>query len=386
MSRFLPLSIPNMSDLERAYVDEAIKDGWVSSVGPHVDRFEKAFSEYLGVKHAVACASGTSALHISLMIKGVERDDEVLVPNMTFVATANAVAYIGAEPVFLDIDPNTLGICNKSLEQFIEEHTEFNGIDLINRSSGRRIKAILPVHMLGTPVDMDPLLKICNKYNIEVVEDATESLGSKYKEKMTGTLSDIACFSFNGNKIITTGGGGIIATNNADLAQRARHLTTTAKTDPVFFEHDEVGFNYRMVNVLAAIGLGQLSRLNSFLISKRCTQSYYEELLRDVDGVTLFSAAQHSDSNYWLNMVSFDESVVSQRGSLRDLVEFFGEKGIQTRPMWTLLNTLPMYRKCFSMPQPNSEWIHSRSLTIPSSTCIERCEVKYVADVIKGLI
>lgn len=385
MSKFLPLSIPNLSDVEKAFVNEAIDDGWVSSVGPHVDQFEKKFAEYLGVEHAVACSSGTAALHISLILKGVEHGDEVLMPNMTFVATANAVAYIGAEPVFLDIDTKTLGICNQSLSSFIEQYTEFNGTYLINKKTGRRVKAILPVHMLGTPVDMDPLLEICSKYNIEVVEDATESLGATYKGKMSGTISDISCFSFNGNKIITTGGGGIITTNEPELAKRAKHLTTTAKTDPVFFEHDEVGYNYRMVNVLAAIGLGQLSRLDSFIDIKRNTHKCYAELLNDVEGVSLFTAPENCESNYWLNMVSFDEPLMAEY-SLRELVKFFADRGIQTRPMWTLLNQMPMYKHCFSMPQPQSEALHSRSLSIPSSTCIEHDDILRVSEAIRAIV
>jgi len=385
MSRLLPLSVPNLSEIEKKFVNEALDLGWVSTVGPHVNQFEKMFAEYLGVDYAVACSSGTAALHVALILKGVEQDDEVLVPNMTFVATANAVAYIGAEPVFLDIDPKTLGICNRSLASFIEQHTEFDGTDLVNKETGRRVKAILPVHMLGTPVDMDPLVKICSKYNIEVIEDATESLGATYKGKMCGTISDIACFSFNGNKIITTGGGGIITTNNAELAKRAKHLTTTAKTDSIFFEHDEVGYNYRMVNILAAIGLGQLSRLDSFVEIKRNTQKAYDDLLKDVDGVSLFSAPANCESNYWLNMISFDESVMEVH-SLRELVEYFADKGIQTRPLWTLLDQMPMYKHCFRMPQPQSEALHCRSLSIPSSTCIERDDIERVAEAISHLI
>ena len=385
MSKFLSLCIPNLSDIEKTFVNEAIDEGWVSSVGPHVDKFEKKFAEYLGLHYAVACSSGTAALHIALLLKGVERGDEVLIPNMTFVATANAVAYIGALPVFLDIDPITLGVCNRSLKTFIEENCIFNGTELINNETCRRVKAICPVHMLGTPVDMDPLIKICNRYNIEVVEDATESLGSTYKGRMSGTIGDIACFSFNGNKIITTGGGGIIATNNRELAERAKHLTTTAKTDAVFFEHDEVGYNYRMVNILAAIGLGQLSRLDTFLETKRNTHKIYSELLKGVDRVSLFVAPDNCNSNYWLNMVSFDDALM-KRYSLRELVGFFADKGIQTRPMWTLLNQMIMYKHCFSMPQPQSESLHSRSLTIPSSTCIEKQDIEFVVNTIKGIL
>ena len=385
MSKFLPLSIPNLSDVEKAFVIEAIDDGWVSSVGPHVDQFEKSFAEYLGVGHAVACSSGTAALHVALILKGVERGDEVLMPNMTFVATANAVAYIGAYPVFLDVDPKTLGICNFSLASFIEQHTKFDGTDLVNKETGRRVKAILPVHMLGCPVDMDPLLEICKQYKIEIVEDATESLGSKYKGKMTGTLSDIACFSFNGNKIITTGGGGMIVTNNGYLAKRAKHLTTTAKTDLVFFEHDEVGYNYRMVNILAAIGLGQLSRLDSFIDTKCETQRLYAELLKGCKGVSLFTAPDYFDSNYWFNLVSFDKTIM-EKYSLRELVKYFEGKGIQTRPMWTLLNQLPMFKHCFSMSQVQSTQLHGCSLSIPSSTCIELCDIERVSNAVYEIV
>lgn len=385
MNRSIPLSIPNLSDTEKKYVLEAIDDGWVSSAGPHVTELEHKFAEYIGVDYAIACSSGTAALHISLILKGVGNGDEVLVPNMTFVATANAVKYVGADPVFLDIDPNTLGICINSLRVFLDECTVIEGNVLINRETGKRVAAILPVHMLGTPVDMDPLNEICRKYGVQVIEDATESLGSKYKGKLTGGLSDVACFSFNGNKIITTGGGGMITTNDKALATKAKHLTTTAKTDPIFFDHDEIGFNYRLVNVLAALGLGQLSRLEEFLEKKRRTHLLYSEYLSREQGVTLFQPPAEFSSNYWLNMISFDEQVMTKY-NLRQLVEYFAQKGIQTRPMWTLLSNMPMYQNCIRGDLSKSEALHSCSLTIPSSTCIERDDIKYVTQAIKELL
>lgn len=385
MSDFIPLSIPNLSDLEKKYVIEALDDGWVSSVGPHVDKFEQRFAEFVGSKYAVACSSGTAALHVTLLLMGVEHGDEVLIPNLTFVATANAVAYAGAEPVLLDIDKSTLGIDTNSLQAFIKEHTEEKNGHLYNLNTGRRVKAILPVHMLGTPVDMNPLLELCRQNNIAVIEDATESLGSNYKGEPTGTLSEIACFSFNGNKVITTGGGGMITTDNEALAKRAKHITTTAKTDSVFFEHDEIGFNYRLVNILAALGLGQLERIDSFLEVKRKTQENYLNKLSGLEGVELFNAPDGYDSNYWLNMVSFSDQVIKDRG-LRGLVEHFQQKGIQTRPMWTLIADLPIYSHCFKMPQINSVDLHKRSLSIPSSTCISENQIDRVVSAIKELL
>ena len=385
MSKTIPLNIPNLTEVEKSLMLEAFDDGWVSSAGPHVNKFEQKFAEYLGVSHAIACSSGTAALHIALILRGVDRDDEVLVPNLTFVATANAVSYIGATPTFLDIDPMTLGISIVSLKSFIEKYTYFNGTNLINNQTKRRVKAIIPVHMLGTPVDMKPLLSICSKYNLEVVEDATESLGSSYDNKMIGTLSDLACFSFNGNKIITTGGGGMISTNNRDLAIRAKHLTTTAKIDRVFFEHDEVGYNYRLVNLLAALGLGQLSRIHSFVEIKRNNHKKYAGLLRESSGVSLYTAPKNSKSNYWLNLITFDKIIMKDL-SLKDLVSFFTSKGIETRPMWTLLNKMPMYKGCFCMPLDESKSLHSRSLTIPSSTNLSDQDIEFVVNAIKELL
>ncbi len=384
MSDFIPLSIPNIGEVEKKYVLEALDDGWVSTVGSQVNQFEKMFAEYVGVKHAVACASGTAALHVALLLSGVERDDEVLVPDMTFVATANAVAYIGAQPVFLDVDQATLGINVEELVSFLNSTAEKRSGFAYNKETGRRIKAILPVHMLGTPVDMDPLTDICKDFNISVVEDATESLGASYKGKRAGGLSDIACFSFNGNKIITTGGGGMITTNDEALAAKAKHLTTTAKTDPVFFEHDEVGFNYRLVNILAALGLGQMERLDSFVARKKEIHHMYMGGLSRMAHATLFKAPDEYDSNYWLNMVMFSESVI-EKYTLRELVDFFTSKGIQTRPMWTLLSSLPMYRNCFKAQTPISENIYKRSLTIPSGTGITDQQVGRVIEAIGEL-
>lgn len=366
------------------YVSEAMNSGFVSSVGPHVVQFEKEFAKYLNVKFAVACSSGTAALHIALLIKGIKNGDEVLIPNMTFIATANAVAYIGAKPVFLDIDPQNLGISVKSLEDFISKFTYFDGKNLINKKTKKRIKGCIPVHLLGCPADMDSINKICIDNKIEVIEDAAESLGSEYKGRMCGTLSDLGCFSFNGNKIITTGGGGMIVTNNEELAIKAKHLTTTAKTDPIFFEHDEIGYNYRMVNILAAIGIGQLSRIENFLNKKRETHRKYFRLFKNINGISLFTSPKKYYSNYWLNMISFEDYIL-ERYSLKDLVMHFNNRNIQTRPIWTLLRNMPMYKNCFSMHQSQSENLYKRSIVIPSSTNIKDDEIELVTEAIKDL-
>jgi len=385
MNRTIPLSIPNITQVEKDYVIQALDDGWISSVGPHVELFETKFAEYLGAGFAVACNSGTSALHIALLLQDVQIGDEVLVPNITFVATANAVSYLGAVPILLDVNPNTLGICEKSLENFITEFTEMRDDKLINKVSGRCVKAILPVHMLGTPVDMQAINTICNTYKIKVIEDATESLGSKYYGKKTGLFSKISCFSFNGNKLITTGGGGMIVTNDKELATRAKHLTTTAKTDPVFFFHDEVGYNYRMVNILAAIGLGQLSRIEDFLSKKHHIHTKYKKGLMSNAEVDLFQPMEGFESNYWLNLVTFKSLFDISNHTLRSLVEHFQSKGIQTRPIWTLLNKLPMYQENQFVSLSKSEEVYSRSLMLPSCTSMTNEEIDFIVNEINAI-
>ena len=382
MSNFIPLSVPNISGNELKYVSETITTGWVSSVGSYVDRFEKEFAAYIGTKYAVAVSNGTSALHICLLMSDVQPGDEVLVPNLTFVAPVNAVKYCFANPVFMDSNWETLGMDVLKLKSFLEEECVFDGHFTLNKKSGAKIKAIIPMHALGYAVDMDPLLELCEARNIKVIEDATESLGSFYKNKRTGNLAQLACFSFNGNKIITTGGGGMITTNDEKLAKRAKHLTTTAKTDPLDYDHDEVGYNYRLVNLLAAFGVAQLERIEEFVKIKRDNLALYKSLIEPHDKFFIHTEPSGCSSNYWMYSLVLKPET---KYSIPELIKIFEAEKIQTRPIWKLMNTLPMFKDCQSYKCDVSPDIRNRVLSIPCSTNLTRTEIERVVSVIKKL-
>ncbi len=382
LSDFIPLSIPNLSGNELAYVTEAVRDGWVSSVGPHVQKFEKEMADYLGLPFAIACMNGTAALHVSLLLVGVQPDDEVLAPNLTFVATLNAIRYCFAHPVLMDSEWRTMGMDVDKLKDFLDRETKFIKGNTVNQKTGRVIRAILPMHTLGCPVDMDPLLELCKNRNIRVIEDATESLGSSYRGRKAGTLAEVGCLSFNGNKIITTGGGGMILTADPELARRAKHLTTTAKTDPVEYLHDEVGYNYRMVNVLAALGLGQLEQLPDFVNKKRTNLKHYARLVEPLPGLTMFVEPDFAESNYWLYSLILDRNFPF---SIRDLVQQFSAARIQVRPIWALMNSLPMYKDCQAYYCDTSLDIYRRTLNVPCSTHITEQEIDRVVSVLQRL-
>lgn len=377
---FIPLSVPNLSGNEWKYVEDAIKTGWVSSVGSYVDDFERKFADYVGVRRAVAVVNGTAALHISLMLAGVKEGEEVIVPDLTFVAPANAVMYCSAIPVFLGSDWKTLGLDPTLLKSFIENKCDFKNGYTFNRYTGRKIAAIIPMHTFGNPVDMDPLLALCKAANIAVVEDATESLGSSYKGFKTGTLGMLGCFSFNGNKIITTGGGGMIVTNDEYLADKAKHLSTTAKTDPVEYDHDEIGYNYRLVNVLAAIGVGQLEQMDEFLATKRRNYNHYIRCLSEIEGMRMFQGQNNSESNYWMYPLILDNI------SPMKLTKALGIKGIQARPVWKLMHTLPMYREFETFGIETSEEIYNKVLCIPCSTNLTEEDVYRVCNCLKEIV
>ena len=381
-NKFIPLSVPNISGNEIKYVNEALADGWVSSVGPHVDKFEKAFAEYNGSKYAVACMNGTAAIHISLLLCGVEPNDEVIAPNLTFVAPLNAISYCFAHPVLMDSDWKTIGIDVDKLSSFIKEETFIKDGFTYNKTSKRRIKAIIPMHALGYPVDMDSLLQICNECNIDVIEDATESLGSEYKDTKTGNFSKLGCFSFNGNKIITTGGGGMIVTNDKELAQKAKHLTTTAKTDPIEYDHDEVGYNYRMVNILAAFGLGQIERITEFVNVKRKNLELYKRLTQELPGMYIHTEPVNTKSNYWMYSLVFEKGF---KYTVREMVDIFAKNQIQTRPIWKLMNMLPMYKNVQAYHCEISQDIYNRVLSIPCSTDLTEEDINRVVNTLKGI-
>jgi aminotransferase in exopolysaccharide biosynthesis len=350
---------------EWAYLKECLDTTFVSSVGRFVDRFEADLAEYTGARHAVAVVNGTAALHVALMLAGVEQGDEVLVPTLTFVATANAVRYCGATPHFVDSDARTLGMCPIALRDWLKSTSEQRSGTCVNRSTGRPIRALLPMHTFGHPCDVDGLLAVSREFGIALVEDAAESIGSYYQSRHTGTFGLLGTLSFNGNKTITTGGGGAVITNDSDLARRAKHLTTTAKVPHRWeYVHDEVGFNYRLPNINAALGCAQLEQLPGFLASKRRLFEKYEHAFRDLPGVRLMGEPAGCRSNYWLQALLLDESVSTQRDAV---LAQTNAAGVMTRPAWGLMHRLVPYRACPRAPTPVAESLEQRIINIPSS-------------------
>lgn len=364
----IPLHEPYFGGHEWDYVKECIDTRWVSSVGKYVDLFEEKMAELTGVKRAVAVVNGTAALHISLRIAGVEVNDEVLVPALTFVATANAVAYCGAVCHFVDSQAETLGLDPVKLYDYLKDVAYVKDGACYNRRTGRRIKAVVPMHTFGHPVDMQKLQEVCSIYHLEIVEDAAESLGSYYHEKHTGNFGKLATVSFNGNKIVTTGGGGAILTNDEELGKLAKHLTTTAKiSHPYLFQHDQLGYNYRMPNINAALGCAQLEQLPRFLQKKRVLAHTYKEKLKDVNGVTFVEEPTGTQSNYWLNAVMLDVASLEERN---EVIEAFHHEKIFVRPAWALMHQLTMYQDCPKMDLKCAEEIEKRLINLPSSVSL----------------
>lgn len=337
---FVPLHEPTFNGKELEYVTDCVTTGWVSSVGAYVTKFEEELAKFVGVKRAVAVVNGTAALHIALKVAGVEADDEVLMPSLTFIATANAVSYCNAVPHFIDVHEETLGVDPFRLNLYLQEISEIRGNELYNKQTNRRIKALVPMHTFGHAVHLDELMALTNKYHLVLVEDAAESLGTYYKGKHTGSFGKINAMSFNGNKIITTGGGGAILTDDETLADYAKHITTTAKVPHKWeYAHDEIGYNYRMPNINAAIGCAQLEKLELFLVQKKALANIYEELVAHLDDVTLFTEPTHSDSNYWLQTLKLGDSL-----NRDEVLTFLNEQGVMSRPIWQPMHELEMYK------------------------------------------
>lgn len=347
---------------EKKYLNECIDSTYVSSVGKFVDQFEEGIAEYTGAKRAVVCVNGTSALHMALMLTGVKSGDEVITQPLTFIATANSISYCGAYPVFLDVDRETLGLSPEALTEFLKTQTEVNSHGCFNKSTKRKIGACIPMHTFGHPCKIDEIITICKEYKIDVVEDAAESIGSLYKEQHTGSFGKIGVLSFNGNKIITTGGGGMLLFRDEALAKKAKHLTTQAKVPhPWEFEHDEVGYNYRMPNINAALGLAQLEQLETFLQIKRKIANVYSQFFKEI-GVEFVNEPIHARSNYWLN------SILCKNKEERDsFLKSSNENGVMTRPAWVLMNRLPMFKSEQCGNLTNAEWISDRLVNLPSS-------------------
>jgi perosamine synthetase len=364
-SDFVPLIVPEIRGNEWKYVKECLDTNWVSSVGSYVDRFEKMMAERADTKYAIATVNGTAALHTALLLASVETDDEVVVSSLTFIAPVNAIRYVGAWPVFIDAEPKFSQIDPAGVIDFLENGCRWNGKTLRNRRTGRRVRAILPVHILGHPVDMDPILAAAEKYSLTVIEDATEGLGARYRGKSVGGLGHVGCFSFNGNKIITTGGGGMLVTNDAEWAARARYLTTQAKDHPIEYVHNVVGYNYRLTNIPAAMGCAQMEMLDEFIEAKRAIARRYQDSLASLPGIRLPEEADWAFSTFWMYTVLFDEKK-SPVGS-RDLLRRLGAQKIQARPLWQPMHRSPAHMLAGSSPCPNSDALHAQALSLPCS-------------------
>ena len=359
----VPLHAPLFIGNEKKYLEECIDTTFVSSVGKFVDRFEADMAAYTGATKAVVCVSGTNALHMAMMLAGVERDDEVLTQALTFIATCNAISYIGAHPVFIDVDMETLGLSPKSVKDWLIKNAEVRNGACYNKHSGRRVKACVPMHTFGHPVKIDELVAVCEEWHLELVEDAAESIGSLYKGRHTGTFGKVGAISFNGNKTITTGGGGMLLFQDEELGTLAKHLTTQAKVPHRWaFVHDHIGYNYRMPNINAALGCAQLENIDRYVADKRETAAIYADFFKNIPDITFFTEPENCRSNYWLNVVMLKDKTAQQ-----EFLEYTNDHGVMTRPVWELMNRLEMFRHCETDGLKNTEWLADRIVNIPSS-------------------
>ena len=379
---FTPLAVPVFAGNEKKYLNECIDTTFVSSVGKFVDRFEEEIAKYTGAKRAVVCVNGTNALHMSLLLAGVKQDDEVLTQALTFIATCNALSYIGAYPVFIDVDRFTMGLSPDALKEWLTKNAEVrkntrvtdlpksqdfvyeeDKLACYNKNTGRRIKACIPMHTFGHPVRIEEIAAICKEWHIELVEDAAESIGSTYKGKHTGTFGKVGAISFNGNKTITTGGGGMLLFNDEELSAFAKHLTTQAKIPHRWeFRHDYIGYNYRMPNINAALGCAQLENLDRYITSKREVAAEYEAFFKNIPDIEFFVDSPDTRSNYWLNAI-----ILKDKEAQLDFLEQTNDNGVMTRPIWELMNRLPIFENCESDSLKNTIWFADRVVNIPSS-------------------
>ncbi|MBS1526224.1 MAG: LegC family aminotransferase [Bacteroidetes bacterium] len=372
----IPLSVPNISGNEWKYVKDCLDTGWVSSVGSYVNQMEAVAAEFSGVKKAIATSNGTSALHVSMLLAGVKPNDLVILPNITFVAPANAIKYVGADPLLIDVNEHTWQLDVDLLSQFLQDQCTVQDDTCYHSATGRRISAVIPVHVLGNMTDMDKLLMLAVQYRLQVIEDATEALGTTYKGKPAGCFGIFGCLSYNGNKIITTGGGGMILTNDLDLAIKAKHLTTQAKADDLEYYHDEIGYNYRMVNLLAAVGVAQMELLPSFINRKKEINRKYTAALSSIQGFRCQKITEDVDCNCWLYTAVFDNA--------RQLQRYLDVKGIQTRPFWVPMNLLPAFKQDIYYTRNDvAGSIYNQCLSLPCSTNISDKDVDTVIEAIQ---
>lgn len=360
---FIPLHAPTFSGNEKKYLNECIDSTFVSSVGKFVNLFEEEIAQYTRAKHAIVCVNGTNALQISMIASGVVEGDEVITQPLTFIATANAISYLNAKPLFIDVDRDTMGLSPKSLELYLKENAELIDGSCFNKKTKRRIKACIPMHTFGFACKIDEIKEICDRYNIVLIEDAAEALGSYYKGKHLGTYGKLGVISFNGNKIITTGGGGIIITDDKALAKKIKHLTTQAKIPhPWEYRHDEIGYNFRMPNINAALGLAQLEQLDDFLSSKRKLAVNYNTFFNAYSEIEFVQEQVNSQSNYWINAI-----ILEDREKRDVFLKQTNESGVMTRPIWALMNSLEMFSECEAGDLTTSKWLEDRVVNIPSS-------------------
>lgn len=379
---FIPLCVPHLMGNEWEYVKECLDTNWVSSVGSFVDRFEREMADFVGAAHGVATSSGTAALHIALLVAGVELEDEVLVPALTFIAPANAVRYCQAWPVFIDAEPRYWQMDIDKAVEFLERECIWRDGELRNRTTGRRVRAVVPVDILGHPVDIDPLLEVARRYDLAVIEDATESLGARYRGSAVGRLGDVACFSFNGNKLMTTGGGGMIVTDNEAWAKKARYLTTQAKNDPIEYVHDEIGYNYRMNNIQAALGCAQLEDIFQRLSAKRESAGAYETAFSEVPGVAPMPEASWAASAFWMYTVLIDSAEFGMDS--RALLQSLADQDIQTRPLWQPLHLSKAHGGSPSYKCDVAERLYRDGLSLPCSVGLTQGERDRVIDAVAG--
>ena len=360
---FIPLHEPRFIGNEKKYVLEAIDSTFVSSIGSYVDKFESMMCDLTGSKYAIAIVNGTNALHLSLLLADVKEGDEVLTQPLTFIATVNAISYCNATPHFVDVDKETLGLSPSKLENYLNDISLMRNGQCYNKKTGKRISACVPMHTFGLPLFIDKLVEVCSRYNIPVIEDAAESLGSYYKKKHTGTFGLLGVFSFNGNKIVTSGGGGAIITNNEDLAKKAKHLSTQSKIPHKWeFKHDEIGFNYRMPNLNAALACAQLEQLEFYIQNKRKLSDLYFGFFKNNNDIKLIREVKESKSNYWLNSI-----ILKDKKQRDNFLKFTNENGVMTRPIWNLMNKLDMFKKANCSDLKTAEWLEERVVSITSS-------------------
>jgi len=381
-SKMIPLSVPNLSRDILEHVEETIETGWVSTGGRFIKEFEEKIAKYVGVERAISVQSGTAGLHLALNVLGVEAGEEVIVPTLTFIAAVNPVRYMGAEPVFMDCDDNLNMDMNK-LEEFLDNECDFIDGKVINKITGKRIKVIIVVHVFGNPANLEKLIKISKKYNLKVIEDSTEALGSyylegKYAGKHCGTIGDIGVYSFNANKIITTGGGGMVVSNNQAVLDRVSFLGVQAKTDPLYFVHDEVGYNYRMTNIQAAFGTDQIDRLDSFIETKIRNFKVYKDVIENIDGLKLLSFREDTSSNHWFYSIIVDKE---KYGIDRDeLLRKLNDNNIQTRPLWGLIHKQKPYLNNRAYRIEKSEFYERNLINVPCSSNLSVDDVGVVLD------